>query len=1384
MAAAVAQIRTRKGVSGAGFLITDDLLVSCAHVLVAGGSGPGGRVELVFARAPGAPTVQGQVLEDGWRAPSEHDVALVRLDHVPPGTVPLRLGSAAGCQGHRLRSLGFPKQAPPGGHFGFATAGGTLPAADNAGDLLQLTDANDLTTGFSGGPLYDEATGLVVGMLTAIAVPDQRNRGQGIAYATPTAVLREAWPTLDVHDVLPYRALEPFTAEHARWFHGREEAKDRVMASLAGQRRAVLLLGPSGAGKSSLVQAGVLPSLAAGALPGSHRWRHVVARPGLNLAASLEQAGLTGASTAGIAAAVSGLLAADTAHDRVVLVIDQFEEVLAPGGGPRGVPALAQIAEAIRSDAMLTVILVMRDDFYSRLSALAPDLLQAVLQARGVINIPSMLSTEALDAIICKPAGDLKIGFEPGLAQQIITDILALHPDDAANFEAPVTVLPLLEFALARLWESRLEYDGRLTHAAYRRIGGVTGALTDWCESALHELDQREQIVAQRVLTALVRPADEKLRIPAAGQQLPLQELIELAAGDSAPESLATVEQVLHILTGHRIVVTDRARDEEHPHDTTGSPAAALIHDALIRDWSTLRMWVDQNTRFLDWLHRARSQYARWRTTRDPRDLPTGTLLAEGADWSGRSLPADLEAFLAAGRRHQQTAIRRSRRLNIILACALVLIMLASATAVWQRQAAVTAQQLSQSRWLASQSASLIRTDPDLAGLLAVAAYRTSPTEEAAATLSAAASLPLPRRLVHRSRVDSVALSPDGHTLATVDDFRTVHLWNVATGQERDSFGTDGTSLFELKFSPDGRTLALVGSNGTVELMKISPGGFDTHLLGVRATALSVAFSPDGRTLAVGDGDGEVHLWELASGKKIVTFSGDREAVHSLAFSTDGRTLATAGEDNTVRLWRAATGKAVATFANPTGTVPTVFGEHPSRLQSVAFSPDGRTLAAGASTPTVWLWDLKTGRLRTSFSGYTGAVLDVAFSRDGRTLATGGSDNTVRLWEVASGKLLTTLTGHTEAVNSVAFTPDGRTLITGSHDHTVRLWDVVTHGDRTILTSHIGSVLCVAFSPDGRTLATGGFDKTVRLWDVAAGKEVTTLTGHTDFVRSLAFSPDGRTLATGGEDSTTRLWDVKTAKERALLTGHRGAVGGVVFSPDGRTLATAGSDGTARLWDVASGRTLTVLDGQTTFMRSVAFSPDGRTLATVNASFFDTTVGLWDVATSKRRTVLSDHADSVNSVAYSPDGRVFATASSDGTVLLWDVATAKRLDTFTGHGDNNVMFSVAFSPDGRTLAAASDSTVLLWDTASGKELTVLTGHAEAVRALAFSPDGRTLATAGADHTVRLWAYTAPDAAITTICGIVARDLTPEERAIYLPGQPLEPICSPPLGPKR
>ncbi|KUO02529.1 hypothetical protein AQJ67_21460 [Streptomyces caeruleatus] len=1369
--AAVAQILDSEGRAvGAGFLVAGGLLVTCAHVVVAAESGPGDGIRLAFPHAHGARQFRGLVVAEAWRAPEHDDVALVRLEEAPDGVEALPLGSAAGCRGHAVRSFGFPAQAPPGGHFGYGVAGDLLPAVDDTGGaaVLQLTDANDLTTGFSGGPVVDEVTGLVIGMLTAVSAPDTYLKGQDIAYATPAQTLREVWPDLVEQQVCPYRGLEPFTAEHAEWFHGREAAVERVLSVLGGQR-VLLLLGPSGAGKSSLIQAGVLPALAEGGLPGSDRWPALVVRPGEDLPLALEQAGLPGAATDGILPAVEHELAAEPGRGRLLLVVDQFEELLTGGGadGPNpqdGLAAVEQLVTAIGSQAAVSVVLVMRDDFYPRLAALAPALLEAA--APGLLNVPAALNAPELHAIITRPARAVGAVFEDGLPERIITDVLAADPAASTTRQAAATLLPPLELALSQLWERR--HDGRLTHQAYQQIGEVTGSLTTWCNSAVGQLPAGQRAIARRLLAALVRPADDAHAIPATRQRVPLTDLKSLTA-DIVPTDQPNdeaFEQVLAGLTRNRIITT---RIVSRPDGGPGVAAAELIHDALIRDWQELRDWVAENHQFHAWLHRAGAQRARFTDSGHPGDLLDGTDLAEGTAWARqRGIPADIAAFLTASHRHQQSAARRTRRINTVLAALLALALIATGLAWWQRQTAVDARQTAQSRQLAAQSAALMDTDPDLASLLAVQAYRTSPTAEATGSLYTAAARPLRFTFdVPTEAAYSMAFSPDGKTLATGGENGTVGLRDIATGKPRKTIRTGHAgSIANLALGADGGTIVTSAHDGTVRLQDAVSGRTRATLTGHRGVESSLAVSSDGHTLA-DTGDDTVRVWDMATAEtRKILRTGE---VDSVALSPDGRTVATGGSpDGRVRLWDVATGTVRRTIK--TGTV-----------FKVLFSPDGRTLVTGSPDKEMQLWDVVSGKPRATLENQGEASYSVAFSPNGRTLAVGDyAGGTVRLWDVDTGRSRGTVDSFAGDPDSLAFSPDGHTLAVGSAEHgTVRLWDVAV--GKTLIESPAptNAVYSVAFSPDGTTLAianssvpdNGTGTGEVRLTDAATGKTRVTLTGHTSPVDTLAFSPDGRTLATyGWGEEKMRLWDVATGRPRRTIAA-KGPVS-LAFSPDSHTLAmTTGSIAQGlKLWDVATGKTRrTIHDG----FGSFSFSPDGRTLIT-SVGY---AVRLWDVATGKPRKTIDFPDRSLSSSVFSPDGRTVATRSDDRTVRLWDVATGKPRVVLTA--DTGKVLSVVFSPDSRTLATGSDDGSLRsWDVATGKARAVFTGHTGKVLSVAFSPDGRTLVTGSDDRTVRRWEAAPPDptAAVNRVCRAVHRNFTPNEAALYLRDRTPEPVC--------
>lgn len=336
----------------------------------------------------------------------------------------------------------------------------------------------------------------------------------------------------------------------------------------------------------------------------------------------------------------------------------------------------------------------------------------------------------------------------------------------------------------------------------------------------------------------------------------------------------------------------------------------------------------------------------------------------------------------------------------------------------------------------------------------------------------------------------------------------------------------------------------------------------------------------------------------------------------------------------------------------------------------------------------------------------------------------------------ASRPDLATLTGHRGWVMDIAYSPDGRMMASAGVDNTIRLWDTTTHAQIGAPLQDGGVVATVAFSPDGRTVASGGFEDKVRLWDVASHNEIAALPIAASYTKSVAFSPDGAILAVAGNDGSTWLWQIATRRRVARLLGHNGTVQSVAFSPDGRILVTCGNDGTVRLWDARHHRQLgaPLVHGRGS-LYELTFSRDGRTLAVAGK---DHTLRLWNMATRHETADLSGDAgeagEEVNGIAFSGDGRTLAAATS-GAVRLWDVSTRTAVGAMPV---TTPVSALAFSPDAKTLATADrGATIRLWNVRT-QAMPPVSGHTGSVNTVAYSPDGRTVATAGDDHTVQLW----------------------------------------------
>ncbi|ETO27560.1 WD-40 repeat-containing protein [Reticulomyxa filosa] len=263
-------------------------------------------------------------------------------------------------------------------------------------------------------------------------------------------------------------------------------------------------------------------------------------------------------------------------------------------------------------------------------------------------------------------------------------------------------------------------------------------------------------------------------------------------------------------------------------------------------------------------------------------------------------------------------------------------------------------------------------------------------------------------------------------------------------------------TINDVKFSADGRMIISSSDDTTVRIWDIASGQQIQTFNGHSEFINCAEFSPDGITIVSCSWDKTIRLWNRISGCEIQKLGGHLGTIYGVTFSPDGKNIASCSSDKTIKLWDVQSGKVIQQLIG-----------HFSIVFNVQFSPDGQMIISSSADDTICLWDVKSGNKLKELKGHSNYIRCIHFSSDGKFIVSGSHDRTIRIWDVGTGKEVMTLEGHLDMVRGVKYFPDGQNIMSCSRDRTIRLWDVKTGQEIQQLKGHVGSITGIDISPDG-----------------------------------------------------------------------------------------------------------------------------------------------------------------------------------------------------------------------------------------------------------------------------------------------------------------------------
>jgi WD40 repeat protein len=823
----------------------------------------------------------------------------------------------------------------------------------------------------------------------------------------------------------PYRPLAAFDVADHRFFCGRDqltaETVSRVEIAVNEFTRCFSIVGGSGSGKSSLARAGVVWSLQQ-----KHPdWTTVILEPGIRPHEALAERmlkltrdqvdGLTLkthgeaylADTSMLQRSVAGALGSDGSSGRLLLLIDQFEEVFTICESEKAREAfIGNLLTAARDTAGKTVLLLcVRADFYENC---AKTELAEVLSKQQILVGP--LKRDELRSAIRDPA--VRSGFE--VESDLVTSLIK-------DCEEQPSPLPLLQIVLEKLWQKR-DAQGRLTLAAYETMS-FEGALNEHADVLYERLLDPQKKACRRVMLQLAEPLGDGRY---ARRRTPLDTL--LPAADAKQQSsfalVKQVETVLGILSGARArLIAVRLEG--------GRPTIELAHESILRGWKRMSSWLDEDSEFLTWKRRLRFDLADWKNPKTPRSYLTGGALDRARTWLKErpgehtdeeyrfirasflrrvlwrsGLAASITALaalvvfgvLAIFRSRIQVQIDQAvEQLTQNPGMALLVAYDAAKHDHAQRTREILQRAVQQGRppLLEADMLADVSLSPD--GTLMVAAVPdnilvwTPVLDVRDSMIWSPLRIPDPKQLAFDGQPTKVAVSPDSKLIAAGNDAGNVMVWRDRQPMPGTPVAA-GSKIVALAFAADGH-LAIATQNKDVIWWNVLTGKEERRAI-ASDRVWSLTVSPDSSTVAAGMQDGFVRFWKPLGTGWHDGFGIQGQLVNFIAFANDGKFVHSAfGLGKNVYRWSAST-----------PTMSTTMHVSDELIDSEAADADGRLLAIHTTSGSIVIFDTETGRVDLSIAGQSPDIFKVVINSTG-TLVAAAAPNGVRIYELPDNAL-------------------------------------------------------------------------------------------------------------------------------------------------------------------------------------------------------------------------------------------------------------------------------------------------------------------------------------------------------------------------------------------